>query len=887
MVAISQRIRHLTGELKRRKVFRVAAMYGVIAWLLIQVAETVFPVLHLPEWTVTFVVVAALLGFPLALTLSWLFELRPESATEVPSAPAGTSAPSIAVVADEPQATPTARPTVSHPFTLPVQPTPFVGRSRELASVRQMLADPDCRIVTVSGPGGIGKTRFSLRAAEEAANGFEHGAAFVPLNALTDASPLVATVAERLGLPLTGRVDARDELLAFLRDLSLLLVLDNFEHLVASAGFLADLTQNAPRLKVLVTSRERLGLYGERLFPLDGLAVSERGGDEADLEKSDAVRLFLQSARRVVPDFDPGIAELRTIARICRAVNGIPLAIELAAAWVRVLSCDEILREIGQDGDFLAESRRGDGDRQRSLRSVFESTWRLLSDAERRVYRRLTVFRGGFEADAAKEVAGATAAMLSVLIDKSLVRRSPSGRFEILEVLRQHGESKLREDDEEFIRVADNHAAHFVTRLEHARSGLGAAAEKETLDRIAEEIENVRAAWHWAAEHRHAARIERALDGVFAFHEVRGRVQEGSELLDQALSRLETAPAEVGAERTILRLKVRKALFDALLGGSIAACERIDVAIARLRGMEDPQELAFALDRRGVLALELGDYPVARRLFEESNQIASAAGDGRRIGSTLIHLGSAALMAGEYAEAERLYREALTRLDAVGDRRGMAKCHRNRGVIAGMQGDHALARRSFQAGLAIDRELGNVSGVSTSLQNLGYLAFLAGDYDEAERDLREGVETCQSTGNRRLLAFCLNGLGDVETARGRHVEARDRYRQALSTAAGIGDAPLLLEVLTGVARSLGIHGGRPERAMQLVRLVLGHPASDQDTRTRAEALFAELTANSPTASTGAPPPDEPPLSLDDAVAGILHDDLAANSLADEQEVAHR
>jgi predicted ATPase/Tfp pilus assembly protein PilF len=875
MSTISRRIRNFRSELKRRKVFRVALMYGVVAWLLIQVAETTFPVLDFPLWTVRFVIVAALLGLPVALVLSWAYELRPEETLPTEATP---SPPALAIPLFDPT-----EPRLGHEAAgpvpvvvhrLPPQSTPFVGRERDLRELQSLIATPTCRLITICGPGGVGKTRFALQGALAAADTFEHGAAFVPLNDLSDGKPLVATIAERLGLPLSGRGDARAELLAYLREKQLLVVMDNFEHLTESSALLAEMLESAPRLKLLVTTRERLGLYGETLFSLDGLTWPESDGEDHSFEDSEAVRLFLQSARRVQPYLKPDAVEVRTIARICQAVDGLPLAIELAAAWVRAFPYEQILREIQRDRDFLADTLRGVPERHRSMRAAFEYSWRLLSDGERRVFRRLSVFRGGFAPEAAAEVAGASVATLSALLDKSLVRRSVGARFEVLEVLRQYAEEKLREDADEYGWVRQHHCSHYTELLEALSPSLGTTGEKEALDRIAEDVQNVRQAWQWAAEHRLTEALRRSLQCIFVFHEVRGRAREGWDLLCEATEALGQGKQQPEAERlTLLRLQVRRALFGAQLGQTVDAGRELDAAITRLRSLDEPQELSFVLDRRGVVAYDQGAYDQTREFCTESLSIARTNDDRRQAGWALMHLGNAAFAAGDYTRSEQLHQESLAHLEVVGDQRGIANCHRNLGIAAGIQGRLNEASESFQQALSINRKIGNPQGIAGSLQNLGHATWQAGRYGEAEIYLQEAVVLAREIGLRKVLAGCLNTLGNVAYACGDFAASRGHYHQALATAAESNDTPAMLEILLGIARLLGLHEGRPEAAARLLTLVLENPASDHDTRTSAEKLrqeFEALLSGAEHEGTR-----EPPLPLDAAVAGILGDGAAA------------
>ncbi|MGB7873302.1 MAG: LuxR C-terminal-related transcriptional regulator, partial [Anaerolineales bacterium] len=335
------------------------------------------------------------------------------------------------------------------PIPLPAEPTPFIGRANELAEIRHLL--DETRLLTLTGTGGVGKTRLALQIASDLHDKFENGVFFVSLAPISSGKHIVQTIAEAIGFPLSTEVTPTDQLLSHLRRRQLLLVLDNFEHLLGDADIVAKILQAAPNVKILATSREKLKLQGEIALNITGMSFPE---DEtsADFLTHDAIELFLLSIRRVRPKFDPDADDLKQLMHICRLVEGMPLAIELAAGWMNVLSPEELASEIQQSLDILTSEMRDIPERHHSMRAVFDQSWSLLTQAEREVFMRLSVFRGGFTREAGQAIAGASLQFLAGLVNKSFLRHDPtSGRFEIHELLRQYAHEHLEETSQECI----------------------------------------------------------------------------------------------------------------------------------------------------------------------------------------------------------------------------------------------------------------------------------------------------------------------------------------------------------------------------------------------------------------------------------------------------
>ena len=444
-------------------------------------------------------------------------------------------------VADSPKAE--GRKAEAPPHNLPLHLTPFIGRETELGDLAARLADSGYRLLSLVGPGGIGKTRLALEAAREQLTSFSDGVFFVPLVGVGSAEALPTAVAQALELTLGApREGPREQVLKALEDKEMLLVLDNFEHLMEGVAWVLELLQRAPKVALLVTSRERLNVQAEDLYRLRGLPVPT-GDDPAEASGCASVRLFLDRAKRLDKGFKLNTDTLPEVTRICRGVEGLPLAIELAAAWIQTMSLRDVADAIGRDLDFLTTDVRDAPPHQRSLRTVFERSWSLLSEEERAVFARLSVFRGGFSARAAAEVAGATPLSLTRLRYKTLVRSSGSGRCSVHELLRQFAEEKLAEKwvaQNETASLRTNHSNYYLDALVKHDGALQGSAPKEAVRELQPDLDNLRRAWGWAVEQGHLSSLERSVSAFEHIYTLMGLDAEGEEVFGRAARRFES-----------------------------------------------------------------------------------------------------------------------------------------------------------------------------------------------------------------------------------------------------------------------------------------------------------------------------------------------------------
>ncbi len=720
---------------------------------------------------------------------------------------------------------------------LPGSLTGFVGRESEVARLQRRFAAPHCRLVTLTGPGGIGKTRLALRVAELLAETFVNGAWFAPLTT-AGSEDLIEHLADAIGLVLRAG-NIKKQLLNALRARELLLVLDNFEHLVESAGLLSEILQAAPDVKILVTSRERLDLRSEWVFALDGLALQT--DTQADPASYAAGQLFLQVAERHPRLTALSREDAPAILEICRLVDGLPLGIELAAARTWAQTCEATAAEIRHGAHRLSSHQRDMPERQRSLHAVVESSVAALSAEELRVFVALAVFPRGFSAEAAAQIVQTSPEQLATLVDKSLVRQI-GGRYDLHEVLRRFAIDALGMQPALHTDLHGRHCGHFAGWLQALTERAAApSAEGAWMAAVAEDFDNLRAAWSWASAEGRWSELGQLLEGVFRFMSVRGHYREGVDWFAQPTAILAPdlqATDERG--RLAVRLSVARARFLLELGQADAAVPLFEAGRAYFERAGEPRQLTRCLNGLGTAARATGQFVRARAICTTLLEVARAHGLRDEAASALNNLGVVVSDMGDYAEAISLHRQCLALRRELGDRVGIASSLINLATALVDHGDDTQTEQLLNEALSISRAFNDARRTGAVLTNLGAAARRAGRADEERAYYQQALAVHRESGHRLGVALALNNLGSAAARRGDSDVARRHLRAALLEAQEGRFDFVALDALVWWAL-LAAKTGDGSAALAWIALPLFDPAADGETVAAARALLPEIS----------------------------------------------
>jgi predicted ATPase/DNA-binding CsgD family transcriptional regulator len=666
---------------------------------------------------------------------------------------------------------------------LPAYLTPLLGREQEVQVVCSLLQRAEIRLLTLTGPGGVGKTRLGVQVASDLVHDFANGVCFVSLDPISDPELVIPTIVQALNLPEAedagqGQAQPLERLKTYLHEKQVLLLLDNFEQVVAAAPALVDLLGACPELKMLVTSRAVLRVQGEyesAVPPLALPALSDPPDAEA-VSRSAAVALFLQRAQGSRPDFSLTDANAPVIAEICVRLDGLPLAIELAAARIKLLPPQALLARLEHRLAVLTSGTRDLPARQQTLRSTIKWSYELLPAGEQRLFRRLSVFVSGCTLEAVEAVCGETDAValdgVASLLDNSLLQQIEQAgdepRFVMLETIREYGRECLEASGErEETRRA--HMYYHLALAEEAEPKLASAEREQWVHRLENEHDNLRAALSWAVERNEADIVLRLGGALWRFWLMQGHLSEGRKFLEKAL-------AVAGGESGGLTTQVLPAIRAKALGGAgilthyqgdyrqaKGLCEE---SLALFRALGDQRGMAAALNGLGLIARASNDYAEARALHEESLALLRALDDTWGIAEALFLLTRVAFALGDYTTGKSLCEESLALFRALGDRRGMAETLATLGLAAFYHGNYTAELPSMEEGLALFRELGDRRDSARMLWFLGNKAFVQDDYAKARTCYAEALTTFRELGEKWYIAICLEGLAEVAVAQG-------------------------------------------------------------------------------------------------------------------------
>ena len=749
--------------------------------------------------------------------------------------------------------------TVPMALDLPVQSTSFVGRDAELRSLARLLGDRNCRLLTLLGPGGIGKTRLALALATAQSAAYPDGVVFVGLAALNNPGQLVAALGDALKLSFAGQPDPTAHLHRYLRARHMLLLLDNFEHLLAGANLIVDMLVHAPRITILVTSRERLNVQAEWLFDVDGLAYPPDDVPppnwsqiEADLAAYSAVQLFVQRARQVQPGFPVMPATLATVVRICQQVAGIPLAIELAAASIRSVSLAAIEQLIRSNVSELATTLRDVPPRHRSIRAAFEHSWALLSDEERALFSRLAVFRGGWTLHAAAQLVAATLPMLTALVDKSLIRQartegsaSDDGavtsaqiepRYTMLEPIREYALEQLVARGEAQ-RLQDAHARYYGALADAAAAVWGTPKADAAAAQLDREYDNLSAALQWTRDGGDRVVGLQLAATLRQYWQGRGRISEGRVWLTELLA--QEATSATPTPSAVHQHALESAAWLASNHHDFAHAAQLFEQSAALQyalggTASETQQLINAARQ----ARSAGRYRQATALLEDAVARHRAIGDCRGmssagLGLSLYELALVQREQGNFARATELYHMCVELHQALSDREGVSCGLLGLSDIARDQGDAAQVRRYCEPSLAVFRELTVQWAIGFALNNLALAAYYAGELAQARAVANESVTLFRNLRADASVGEVLITLGRIALAQGDRAAAYDALREAFQYAQALGPRMMLVAAAEGLA-CLVAQSGQMELVIRLLaaasgmRAWMGTPARPVD-----------------------------------------------------------
>lgn len=665
---------------------------------------------------------------------------------------------------------------LSHrPNNLPVQTTSFIGRKKEISEIMKILKNPECRILTITGSGGIGKTRLAIQVGAETIENFTDGVFFVPLEFLDSKELIVNKIADSTGFNFYSREEPVVQLINYLKEKEMLLIMDNFEHIINGAEIVSQILRNTKKIKFLITSREVLKIQGEWIYELKGL---EYPGKEEKFEEYDGVKLFIEVARRVKPDFIPSEEDRKWVTKICQIVQGLPLAIEIASAWIKMLSCREIVEEIQKNIDFLSSSLIDIPDRHRSLRAVFDYSWKLLNEDEKKAISCLSVFKGGWTKESAEKVAGVNLVSLLSLINKSLIKKENS-RYNMLDLTMKYAEEKLKENYEGYKSITQKYANYYADFINEKKMYMKKPEQKEKFEKpVLKEIENIREAWKYAIENKLLNEIGKFVEPLFFFYEEKARYQEGKLIFEMAENGLRDLKNKEGI---ILYSEIlaRLGSFYSSMGFYKEAEVCFEEALKIFKKFNLEKKIAMVYSEFGGISFYLQDYERAEVFFKKALEIAKKLNDKYNISGFINNIGVVYLQTKKYDSAKELFEKSLEICKELNYKKGIAIGFGNLGLIFHYKGRYEKAEEFLKKSLEIEIELENRPGVANTCHNLGLNYKYMGNYNKAKEYYEKALEIRKEIGDRMGISISLNNLANLNLAQENYKEAKEMFLKAL------------------------------------------------------------------------------------------------------------
>jgi predicted ATPase/Tfp pilus assembly protein PilF len=724
-----------------------------------------------------------------------------------------------------------ATPPASQGDNLPIYTKPFVGRSAEIQKVLEWLGTPSGRLLTVVGPGGIGKTRLVVEAVRRFAGQFQDGIYLVALQPVTLEDTTVAQIANAIGISFYHGGTLKKQLLDYLRHKKMLLILDNFESCLSETPLIAEILTHARDVRLLITSHERLNLQEEWLLHLQGLDFPHT--DDTTIGNFSAALLFIEYARSVSSTFSPDGQE-EAIAQICGILEGIPLALELAAHWAELLPCAEIASEISHSFDLLTTRLGNVPERHISLRSVFEYAWTRLSDELRLALRQLCIFQNGFTRQAANEITNASLSTLTALVQSSTLWTDGQGRYFIPQTIKKYAEEK---HEVELVLIEENHSRYYAQFI--AQLDLDGPGQSSALAQVKVEFDNILAGWNWAMTTLNAEILAVYCHPLYVFYEILSRFSEGQDTFGRAVDILSRKTRLSSEDRILLgRLKSRLGYFHTNLGDYDQALRLFDESLALQPS--NYKEVAFIFNLIGVTCIARGQLSEARQHLEKSLEIYDELKEDLAAARVLNNLGMLANSQSDYTRAVNVLCQSLQTFRRFGSRRFMAAALNNLGNAAFASGDLISAEQYFNESYQLKDELGDNWGIACSLINLGHIAVAQGHQAQAKQAFSRSLDVCTRMGKQSGIAKALTALGSAASEEGNYAASSYYFLEALQLSLTIGARVTSLEVLKDIAAML-IKRGYLAEAAQIAHSIIKEPQTHRQTRQEAEKILHAIS----------------------------------------------